>query len=244
MRIHVTLFPCHYDMGVIVSHALNRSVIMDTIASSKFTRDADPITPTRVGKISGGKVCNATFFPNAEWRKGQPNDPVAGSLFCEILGADVNGTEVDLVFCRPFTRQTPLSVPAIAGAEKLRWDARPVEGDGKYAQFRVADGKIFFTGEDNARGLVLGLNLGGKVLEFTDVNISQQLDPESKLPVFSRFQDKRTGAIIERPVCWAHPKTVAVVSQDAEFGDAVVEGFGVGEVRQAAARRAPVTITE
>lgn len=244
MRIHVTLFPCHYVTGVIITHALNRSIIMDIITASKFTKDADPISSTHVDKISGGKVVNATFFPNTEWRKGQPSDPVSGSLFLEILGANINGTECDVVFCRPFTRATPLSVPSIPGAEKLRWDARPVEGDGKYAAFTVADGKLTFSGNDNARGLVLGLNLGGKTLEFTDVNLSQQVDAESKLPIYSRFQDKRTGQVIERPVLWAHPKAVAAVSQDAEFGDAVVEGFGVGEVRQAAARRTPVTVTE
>lgn len=218
---------------------------MDIITASKFTRftrDTDTISSSHVALISGGKVANVTFFPAPEWRKGAATDPVQGSLFLEILGANVNGTECDLVFCRPFTRNTPNSVPAITGAEKLRWDARPLE-DAKYAQYKVVEGKLVFQGADNARGLVLGLNLGGKTLEFTDVSVSQQLDAESKLPVFSRFQDKRTGAVIERPVCWAHPKAASVVSQDAEFGEATVEGFGVGETR-AAARRSPAAVAD
>ena len=71
---------------------------MDILTDSKFTRDVDPISSARCAVVSGGKIANVTWFPPPEWRKGASTDPVQGSLFLEILGANVNGTECDLVF--------------------------------------------------------------------------------------------------------------------------------------------------
>lgn len=196
---------------------------------AKIVKDTAPLANAFLTELKGARSSRVTFFPSEGWRDRPKDQPVDGNIVVELLGVNVNDAEVDAMYTRKI--QLPVGhAPCIVGAEKLAWTAKPTD-DAKYAKclteldsegrIQFAGGRISFVGDDDERGLILALPLGGHEAVLGDVRLAPQLDQETGLPVFSQFTD-RNGEVVERPVMWAHPRVVTVRSTDAEFGSAPV----------------------